>query len=156
RSCARAPPRRGAGRGGRSRRRSARDSRGAGAEGGRPARTRAGRASPSRRPRSSRPPALRGGQCNLSRVDGFVTSPGFEEALELELAAVGGSSIDRPGPGLVVAEGVRADGDPAFGLQTLPGAQEVSGASVGKLAKAAFDAIAGPIDGAGPWTLHAF
>jgi 23S rRNA U2552 (ribose-2'-O)-methylase RlmE/FtsJ len=90
----------------------------------------------------------------------YLVTPGFEGALAAELA--GTFAERRTLVAGVVATEDRDDEaaralDPVFARQVLPGAVEVSGASVRALAEAAYAAVEGIIDAwDGPWTLHAF
>jgi hypothetical protein len=79
----------------------------------------------------------------------FLGTPGFEDALRAEL----GDGARVVVPGVVEAA---ATIDPVFARQTLPAARELTGASVGALAEAAYAAVEGAIDRwPGPFTLHA-
>lgn len=89
-------------------------------------------------------------------MEGFVTDPGFERALCEELV-LAGLTVDETVAGLVVARGaVPAGLDPAFALQRLPACTRVVDTSAARLAKAAFDVIAEPLDRCDHWTLHAY
>lgn len=89
----------------------------------------------------------------VPRVDAFVTTPGFEEALREELELAGAQAqVDRPG--VVVAGGGAGELDPVFALQRLPLAARATGSSVARLAKSAFDLLAEPLDRCDHWCLH--
>lgn len=88
-------------------------------------------------------------------MEGFITDPGFERALGEELV-LAGLSVEETAPGLVVARGAVPPGfDPAFALQRLPACARVVETSAARLAKAAFDVLAEPLDRCDHWTLHA-
>lgn len=94
----------------------------------------------------------RGAAATLADVDAWLASEGFEAALVDEL----GSGARQLAPGVVA--GPDAPGpprDPVFALQALPGAVLIEAPSIARLAAPAFDALAGPLDAAGPWALHA-
>jgi 23S rRNA (cytidine2498-2'-O)-methyltransferase len=85
----------------------------------------------------------------------FLTSLGFERALEAELgAAVAGGPR---WPAVVAAPRALPAVDPVFARQQLPGAMQVQGGSVRALAEAALAATDAAVDAAaGALTLHAF
>jgi 23S rRNA (cytidine2498-2'-O)-methyltransferase len=88
-------------------------------------------------------------------VRAYLCTPGFEAALADELAR-GGGEARLAVPGLVTVVGGDPDQDPIFARQVLPGATEVSGASVRALAEASFAAVEAAIDRwPGPFSLHA-
>ena len=82
----------------------------------------------------------------------WLASEGFEAALKTEL----GPGARLLAPGVVAAEeSPDAARDPVFALQVLPRAAMIEAPSIARLAAAAFDALAGPLDAGGAWTLHA-
>lgn len=91
-------------------------------------------------------------------MEGFVTDLGFERALGEELVLAGLTVDEALAPGgLVLARGAVPPGlDPAFALQRLPACTRVAEPSAARLAKTAFDVIAGPLDRCDHWTLHAY
>jgi 23S rRNA (cytidine2498-2'-O)-methyltransferase len=91
-------------------------------------------------------------------VEGFVTEPGFERALREELGLAGVAVDEGAAPaGLVLTRGPGAPGlDPAFAWQRLPACARVTDTSAARLAKAAFDLIAEPLDRCDHWTLHTY
>lgn len=94
-----------------------------------------------------------GDRGELPRVDAFVTTPGFEEALREELELAGGEpQVD--GPGLVVARRAPEGFDGVFALQRLPDVRRAAGPSISRLAKSAFDLLAEPLDRCDHWCLH--
>lgn len=90
-------------------------------------------------------------------MDVWAASPGFAEALQEELRAAGRAPEDLAAD-LVSAEARPGEPtlDPVFALQALPGAVEVRGDSIARLAAGALDALAAPLDACGPWVLHAW
>ncbi len=93
------------------------------------------------------------------RLDGFVTTAGFEGALIAELGD-DWRSPESPVPALILAERRVSDGslrDLVFARQCVPDAVEVRAPSVQRLAEAVYQAIEAAIDaGDAPFTLHAW
>jgi len=95
----------------------------------------------------------------------FVCTPGFESALANELG-LGANAGHVLAPGIVSVSSVAAAtsgtsvvdpvADPVFARQILRGVHRLEGASIAKLAAAAFDKVADPLDAAPSFVVHAY
>lgn len=95
-------------------------------------------------------------------MSAYVCTPGFESALAGELG-LSHEAMTVPTPGIVLVAADTGSSrssswpvDPVFARQALPGACQISAPSIAKLASAAFDLVADPLDQAQGFVVHAF